>query len=214
MLIELNTLNGAAKFTHELVEKCKQQFEGTIFAVEMGIGYGGGVHDIGLILKDRGIVFGCDTFTGHPIELGLIDPAAIADGGMNSFAVKCMAKWPSILHVGPEHVTYDFIRHELDKDGLFNVNLVKGLITEKTNIDFIPKIHYVLLDMDFVLSMRNGYRLVKDKIVPGGYLCLHDVVPYGHIYGLNEFYQEILKEDLFDVVQEEPKSFLAVLRKK
>lgn len=214
MLKELNALNGAAKFTHQIAEDCKTQFEGPLYGVEMGVAYGGGVHDIGTIWKDRGTVWGFDTFEGHPHELALECEYSLEDGGLNSFAATCMDGWYKDPKFGPDGIKYDHIRAELDKDGLSNVILVKGLVTDKTDISYIPKLHYVMIDMDFPVAQWNGYNLVKNLIVPGGYLCMHDMIPKEHIHGNYEYLQQILSEDLFEIILERPKSYLIVLKKK
>ena len=87
------------------------------------------------------------------------------------------------------------------------------MITENTNIDFIPELHYVLIDMDFPIAQWNGYNLVKNKIVRGGYLCLHDMIPKGHIHGCHERYQQILKENMFKIILEDIPSYLVILEK-
>jgi hypothetical protein len=116
---------------------------------------------------------------------------------------------------GTERFKDVFIQQELDSLGLLNVKLVKGLVTDQTDISFIPKLHYVLLDMDFPQAQWDGYNLVKNKIVKGGYLCLHDMVKPGHIHGCYEKYLDILNEGLFEIVEERPDpELLAVLRKK
>lgn len=188
-------------------------FPAPLIGCEMGIAYGGGVERLGQCWRGKGFVFGFDTFHGHPRELALRCPDTLADGGPLAHAAKCMDYWYADPEYGRERYGYDYIRFSLDAHGLHNVVLVQGLIGENTNIDFIPHLHYAMLDMDFPLSMRHGHRLVRDKILPGGYLCLHDVVPDGHIAGLYRFYREVVVEGLFSVVREETGSYLAVLQR-
>jgi hypothetical protein len=214
MLQELNAINGASEYTHGYAERCKTEFEGPLYGLEMGVAYGGGVRDIGRLWKGRGTVWGFDTFEGHPRELAFDDKYAMQDGGIDSFAATCMNGWYDDPNYGADAIKYDYIRKELDAEGLDNVVLVKGLVTDTTDVSFIPKLHYALIDMDFPLAQWNGYNLVKNLMVPGGILFMHDMIPKGHIYGCYEYLVDILVEGLFEVVLEEPKSFLIGLRKK
>jgi hypothetical protein len=43
--------------------------------------------------------------------------------------------------------------------------------------------------------MKDAYALVKDKIVVGGYLCVHDVIPSDHMPKLNEWWNELCQND-------------------
>lgn len=201
-MIELNDDNGASIQTREVASRLLREFSAPLFGCEMGIAFGGGVEKIGELWRERGCVWGFDTFEGHPKQLG-------KEG--DEHAVRCMD--PQYERYGL-NFTYADIRHTLDEKNLHNVSLVKGLINAHTDISFIPHLHYVLLDMDFPVSMRDGYALVADKVVAGGYLCLHDVVPQGHINGLYEFYQEIKATGLWDVYSEDHRTLLAILRKK
>ena len=214
MLKELNDLNGASAYTHLYAEKCKTEFEGPLFGAEFGVPYGGNVRALGIIWKGRGTVWGFDTYTRHPKELGLVCEYSKQNGGEQSFAATCMDGWYQDPHFGVEATTYEYIRKELDEEGLSNVVLVKGLVMDDTDISFISKLHYVMIDMDFPIAQWNGYNLIKNLIVPGGYLFLHDMIPKGHIPGCYEYLQQILAEDLFEVILEKPKSFLIGLKKK
>lgn len=215
--MELNIHNGADKLTQAYAKKCLDEFDEHLYGAEMGVAYGGGIAKIGKEWGDRGTIYGFDTFEGHPIE-AMTGRCAFTQqsGGQSSFASRCMDFWYSNREVyGTEKFTDSFIQQELDNLKLSNVKLVKGLITDQTDISFIPKLHYVLLDMDFPQAQWDGYNLVKHKIVQGGYLCLHDMVKPGHIYGCYEKYLDILKEGLFEIVEEKPDpELLAVLRKK
>ena len=114
---------------------------------------------------------------------------------------------------GTDILSYEYQRGELDKQGLDNVVLHKGLINENS-LDSIPFLHYTLLDMDLYASMKIGWELVKNKVVSGGYLCMHDVLPKGYLYGLYELYQEIISTGMYTVVEEVEKYHFAVLEKK
>lgn len=216
MLQELNEINGANKITRQITELCKTEFQGHLYGAEMGIAYGGGVEYIGQIWQNRGTVWGFDTFEGHPIN-EMLDRCEDSQraGGINSTAASCMEYWyTNTQEYGRDKITYDFIRNALDQQNLFNVHLVKGLVTNHTNISFIPKLHYVLLDMDFPQAQWDGYQLVKDLIVQNGYLCLHDMIPQGHIPGCYERYQQILNDGIWNIVMEVPESYIVVLKKK
>jgi hypothetical protein len=211
-MIELNDTNGASVITQWYAKRCLTEFSEHLYGAEFGVAYGGGIQGIGLNWRGRGTVWGFDTFEGHPVQLADQCEYSKAGGGASSTAATCMQNW--YHRFGTDAIRYGHIRGELDKQGLDHVQLIKGLVTDQTEIPFIPKLHYALLDMDFPLSQWNGYNLIKHKMVKGGYLCLHDMVPKGHIHGCYERYQEMLAEGLFEIVLENASSLLAVLRKK
>ena len=214
-MIELNDTNGASTFTNNIAGRCLTEFTGRQLAgAEFGIAYGGGVERIGRMWRGRGIVYGFDTFEGHPKEVGEVCEFSNKAGGKSSFAATCMDNWYSSSDYGTDKIKLEYQQAELDRQGLDNVRLVKGLITEKTNVSFIKELHYCFLDLDFPLSMRQAYYLVRDKIVKGGYLLLHDVLPKGHIPGCYEVYQEILQDGYFDIFAEKDNYLLAILKKK
>lgn len=212
-MIHLNDTNGASEHTTRIVEKVLQEFADNIIGAEMGVAYGGGIEIMGRTWKGKGIVYGFDTFEGHPKQVSETCDYTIAAGGVGAIATWCMDQWYNDPAYGKEAIQYDFIRRELDKQGLDNVKLIKGLITDKTDVSFIPYLNYCFLDLDFPISMWQAYNLVKDKIVKGGYLCLHDVLPDGHIPGCYEYYQQMLSEGLFEIYREVPESLLAILKK-
>lgn len=209
-MINLNKQNGADIILYKVANFVLDKFEKDIIGAEFGIAWAGGIEEIGKIWKDKGIIYGFDTFEGLPKEESLRDKDC--NYSLDSFGATCMDDWYKSF--GYDCLTLEYIQSELDKQGLNNVKLVKGLINENSNIDYIPYLNYVLLDLDIPICMKNVYKLVKDKIVKGGYLCLHDVVPKGHINGLNEWYQEILKTKEYEIIMEVSESYLTVLRKK
>lgn len=209
-MIQLNDTNGASTFTFKVAEKLMNNFD-QLTGAEFGVAYGGGVERIGKLWGSRGTIYGFDTFTGHPKEIGEVCKHTKAAGGRNAFAATCMDSWYENPDYGTDRLSYEYQRAELDRQGLSNVILVKGLITNKTKLPF-DELHYCFLDLDFPLSMWHAYNLVKDKIVKGGYLCLHDVIPEWHIPGCYEYYQKILQEGLFEIESEEA-CLLAVLKK-
>lgn len=213
-MIELNDTNGASTFTQEYAKRCMDEFPGPLAGAEFGVAYGGGVERIGRLWKDRGVVYGFDTFEGHPKEIGDLCPFSSIGGGKNSFAATCMDNWYSNKDFGTERISLEYIQSELDRQELSNVKLVKGLVTADMDVSFLPGLHYCLLDLDFPLSMMEAYYLVRDKIVPGGYLLLHDVIPHGHIFGCWEVYKRMLEQGYFDIVEEKDNYLLAILKRK
>lgn len=211
---ELNNTNGADIVTGEYAQRCLDEFTGEINGAEFGVPYGGNVERLGKLFKGRGTVWGFDTFEGHPKQIAELCEDSIDDGGLDSHAAKCMDYWYEHEDYGTDKIKYDYIRSNLDAKGLGNVKLIKGLVTDKTNVNFINKLHYVMIDLDFPLSQWDAYNLVKHKIVKGGYLCLHDMIPEGHIKGCYERYQDMLSEGLFDVELEDHASLTVVLKKK
>lgn len=212
MLIELNDVNGASAITNKFYTACLTEFNEPLIGAEFGVAFGGGIAKIGKVWKGRGIVYGFDTFEGHPEQISEECELSKQDGGIQSHAARCMKPWYD--KYGLDKAKEDYIAKELKDQGIDNVTLVKGLVTEKTDVSFIPYLHYCLIDLDFPKSMIDAWNLVKNKIVEGGYLCLHDVVPRGHIHGLYESYQSMISEDLFDVVLEDNQALISVLRKK
>jgi hypothetical protein len=192
-----NVAGSAGKILIELASKIQGN---SIIGAEFGIAYGGGVESIGGAWKNRGLIYGFDTFTGHPKEIYPGDPA---DGAMDFWYGK----------YGKDMLSIEYIQTELDKQKLSNVKLIKGLIDEDTNIDFIPYLNYVFLDLDFPLAMRNAYNLVEQKLVNGAYLCLHDVFPCTGIQELVVWYQEIKDKGMYKIVAEYSHCSLAVLQR-
>lgn len=213
-MIELNDTNGASHWTQIYAGKAMNEFDGILFGAEMGIAYGGGVERIGKLWGKRGIVYGFDTFEGHPKEVGERCEYSKEAGGVSSFAATCMDSWYANPDFGTDRISLQYIQSELDRQGLSNVKLVKGLITSETDVSFVPHLHYCLIDLDFPVAMWDAYNLIKDKIVKNGYLLLHDVIPKGHIHGCYEIYQRMLGEGLFEIVEEKDNYLLSILRKR
>lgn len=197
----LNAENGTDLITLNLVEKLMEEFDETLVGAELGVGYGGSLEAIGKMWKGRGVVHGYDTFEGQPKQLSY---------DTNSYEACCLDPYYELF--GREPLTYYYQRKQLNEQGLTNVILHKGLLNTHS-LDDIPHLHYVLIDLDLLVSMALGMLLVKDKIVKGGYLCLHDVIPSGHIFGLWGLYQELISSDDWEV-EEKPHSFLVVLKRR
>jgi len=210
---ELNDTNGASKLTAKVTAQCLEEFSTDLIGAEFGVAYGGGIERIGKLWKDRGIVYGFDTFEGHPKEVANDCKASKEAGGLNSFAALCMDEWYRSPEYGTEAIKLKHIQGELTRQGIDNVKLIKGIVTKKTSIDFIHYLNYCLIDFDFPVAQLNAYNLVKGKIVKGGYLCLHDMIPKGHIHGNYEVYIQILNEGLFEIVSEHEPEYLVILKK-
>ena len=153
--------------------------------------------------RGKGKIFAFDTFTGHPKELSY---------SQKSHEAICMD--PQYAKYGVEKLEYEYQRNELDRQGLHNVILRKGLINDDSMKDAgITEIHYALLDLDMITPMVLAWKLVRPLMVPGSYLCLHDVTPREHIAGLWGLYQEILASGEYNLILDEPKSYIVVLQR-
>lgn len=200
-MLEINATNGAATILtliHYLIPTLFPDEK--ITGVEMGVAYGGGIEKLGMRWKGKGEVYGYDTFEGQPKELAWSPECVEA---------KCMDG--IYRHYGMDRLSVDYIRGELDKKGLSNVHLVKGLVC-KNSCSNLKEIHYAFLDMDIYESMQEGYDAVKDKITYGGFLCLHDVCGKG-FQTLFPLYTRIKKDSMWTVVYEGAEDALAVLVK-
>ena len=201
-MVTLNKDNGAERITIRYAIEAMTKF-GKPIGAELGIAWGGGVESIGKIWKGCGTVYGFDTFEGHPRHLSYSD---------KSHEAYCME--PQYRKYGMDGLKIEYQQANLDAQGLDNVKLVKGLIHDNSFNDAgITELHYCLLDMDMINPMTLGWTLVRPVMAKGGFLCLHDVTPVGHITGLWGLYQEILASGEYKLVVDEPKSFIVVLEK-
>ena len=195
----LNEQNGAdvvcAKYEKDILEKFKTDLIGTIF----GVPYGGDVERLAKIWGEKGKIYGYDTFEGHPKQLS---------DDVNSFEATCMDFWYQTL--GTDKLKIEYQRAELDKMGLTNTFLVKGLINKDSCKD-LDHINYAFIDLDILASMKSGYEAVKDKLVEGGILIMHDI---NNIQTLIPWYEKEIKKDPTWEVVEEYNSLTGVLRKK
>lgn len=204
-MISLNVINGAQTMLGYYLMVAIGKFQNNINAVEMGIGYGGGLEILGYILKGRGQAYGFDTFEA-------LHPDHLAENKF-SFEARCMDHWYDPSVYGTAALSYDFMRKQLDTEGLNNVHLIKGLVNKDSCAD-IPIIHYALLDMDIAASMKAGYDAVIDKMAKGGFLFLHDAVPKDHIKAVGDWYENVVKMDQrVKVIGEWPMNFLVGLEK-
>ena len=202
-MITLNKDNGAHDVTIKYAEKALQKF-GNPIGAELGIAWGGGVEAIGKLWKgSEGIIYGFDTFEGHPRHLSY---------SQNAHEAYCMQ--PQYDGYGMDKLSIEYQQKQLDKQNLKNVILVKGLINDNSFKDAgITELHYCLLDLDMINPMTLAWTLVRPVMAKGGYLCLHDVTPREHIIGLWGLYQEILATGEYRLVVDNPKSYIVVLEK-
>lgn len=202
-MVWLNNVNGADIVERRYFEDCLIRFHKKLIGVVMGSAYGGSLEEMGKAWKDRGFVYGYDVFEAtHPKHLAV---------NVTDQEATCMEHWYQKDVYGTAGLSYDYQRGQLDSQGLFNVTLVKGEVKTNSCRD-LPYIDYAFLDMDILQSMDNGYKAVKDKIVKGGYLLLHDVT--GNFVSLAKWYNDIKESGEWDVVEEVPASLIVVLKKR
>ena len=206
-MIWLNNVNGADKICTEYHQKVLDEFPGHVYGAVCGIAYGGEIESCAKLWKDRGTIYGYDTFEDlHPKHLA-------PNGNKESFEATCMDSWYHRDVHGTDQLAYAYQREELDKQGLTNAVLVKGEVHPQSCQD-IPQIHYAFLDMDMPISMHNGYLAVKDKIVAGGYLLLHDTQ---NIQSVGDWYrEEVLGKDgsMWEEIGKWDGSMLVALQRK
>jgi len=183
-MIWLNETNGADKVELEYGKKCLK-FKGHINGAIMGSAYGGSVEAFAKLWKGRGTIYGFDTFED-------LHPGHLADDTA-SFEAICMDHWYHEDRFGKDKLRIEYQREELDSQGLDNAILIKGEV-HKDSCKDIDKLHYVFLDMDIPQSMRNGYLAVKDRIVKGGYLLLHDIQ---NIKSVRDWYEAEVDQSLW-----------------
>jgi hypothetical protein len=208
-MITLNQTNGADLICLEYTKKLMKEFDEHLYGCEMGIAYGGGVESIGKQWGDRGTVYGFDTFEDlHPKHL---------EKDTNSFAATCMDGWYTDkklfnkfgIENASKQITYEYQTGELKRQGL-DVILIKGEVHPESCKD-IPKLHYAFLDMDMLFSMEQGFKAVKDKIVKGGYLLLHDTQNIGE---LTKWRDEVVYADpSFEKVDQHDRQLVVIMQK-
>lgn len=203
-MIWLNQINGADLISQKYYQKIVDEFKPPLTAVVLGCAYGGEVEWAGNFLGEKGNVYGYDTFDDlHPKHLAEDE---------TDFEAVCMNAWYTSKEYGTDKLHLDYIQNQLDVQGLNNVHLIKGLVNPDSCKDM--NIHYCLLDMDILASMQTGFEAVKNQIVKGGYLLIHDVLPPQHLPKLHKFFYEgILPGGMWEVVEERKESYLSVWRK-
>lgn len=189
-LFNINDTNGDSKLLSAIHELLLHKFSGRLMGAEFGVAYGGGIESICKTWKKRGTVYGFDTFTEHPKHLS-DDPL--------SLEANCMDGWYN--KYGKDKLSLSYIQDYLMDNGIYNFIFIKGEINERSLNFFRGKFHYVLLDFDLVKPMRLAYDLIKDKMVRGGYICVHDVVPEDHMPAIyNWWYGEVMPNNLYDEI--------------
>lgn len=208
----INNCNGADYGELFCCAMLRKKFQNEhLIGVIMGSAYGGSGEAIGKLWLNNGEIHLFDTFEGHPDYLS---------EDINSFEARCMDRWilntyagkQRIPHLNREMLTYEYQRGVLDFKKLNNVHLHKGLVKKDSLKDF-GEIHYAMLDMDLISSMKTGYEAIKNKIKKGGFLALHDCNPRGHIEGLWEIYQDILATGGWKEIIHCDTAYLIVLEK-
>lgn len=201
----LNKVNGADLVCHDYHKKLMNEFEGTLYGAVLGSCYGGELEAMARLWGDRGKVYGFDVFQE-------LHPRHLSDDPINNFDATCMEHWYQDSVFGTEKLHIDYQRQQLE-DMKLDVQLIKGEV-HKDSCKDIPKLHYAFLDMDLPVSMKNGYKAVKDKIISGGYLFLHDTQ---NIPGVGEWYKEEVvgtDKDIWEEPIEFGKELLICLKKK
>jgi hypothetical protein len=198
----LNNENGADEICAKYHQKVLDKFKDNLVGVVMGSAYGGEIEYMGKLWGDKGIVYGYDTFED-------LHPAHICKD-KDALEATCMQTWYEKATHGIIKLNQSYQREQLDKLGLKNVKLVKGIVNKDSCKD-LDKIHYAFLDMDMVESMRPGFEAVKDKIVEGGYLLLHDVQ---HIVEVRKWYDKVVATDKrYKLIKEYGRELLMVLKR-
>lgn len=178
-LIWLNKVNGADLIADEYHKRVMNEFEGDLYGAVLGSCYGGELESMAKTWGDRGKVYGFDVFED-------LHPRHLSEDPVNNFDATCMEHWYQESVFGTEKLHIDYQRQMIKDLKLDTITLTKGEV-HKDSFKDIPKLHYAFLDMDLPVSMINGYSAVRDKIVSGGYLLLHDTQ---NIPGVGEWYKK------------------------
>ena len=157
----LNFPSSDANLQMEIVKSLPSRFEGKLTLLEIGTPYGGAVEWMAKEIPNS-TVYGFDTFEGHPRDLS---------EDQNSPEAVCMDQW--YTKYGKEGLDYNYQRKVLKEEGLKNATLVKGRINAHS-FDMIKKIHFAMLDLDLIQPTKVAYEAIKNKVVNGGYLFMHD----------------------------------------
>lgn len=188
-LINLNSFNGDDQVLFDLQKRMLNEFKGKIYGAEFGVAYCGGIEGACKIFGKRGFMYALDTFTGHPEHLSK---------DVNSFEARCMDNW--YIAFGKEKLSVEYIDAVLKSEGLENYKLIKGEV-HKDSLKNVKKLHYVLLDLDLIEPMKTAYEAIKDKLVPGSYICIHDVIPADHLPDIHKWwYEEVMTSGLYEEI--------------
>lgn len=185
-LINLNDTNGDSVVLAEVQKLLLELFDEPLYGAEFGVAFGGGIESLCKTWGDRGFVYAFDTFCGHPKHLS---------DDVSSFEAVCMDGW--YQQYGLDKVSDEYIGTVLRSIGVENFQLVKGEVNSES-ADVIEKLHYVLLDMDILNPMKVAHDSIVDKVVKGGYVCVHDVIPENHLPMINQWwYNEVMPLGLY-----------------
>jgi hypothetical protein len=207
-LVWLNAGNETGLIQLLTLENLMQKFpdENNLVGLEIGSAYGGGVEIGAKMFGKRGKFYGFDTFEGHPRDL------AVDQKNLEAY---CMEMWyqSDQKQFSKEKLAYKYQRQRLDNGGLTNAILVKGRIN-KHSFDMIDKIHFAIIDLDLIVPTRIAYEAIKDKIVVGGYLFMHDALPPDHLPMIHSLvYHQILAEGRWKIVKESNSGNLTALER-
>jgi hypothetical protein len=204
----LNSVNGGDTITYNYCERLLLMPDDIkLYGAILGSAYGGELEAVGKLWKDRGVIYGFDTFEGHPKHL--------MPDGEYEFEINCMDAWYSSEEYGTDNLSEEYQRGVLDELGLDNVILKKGLVHEKS-LEEIPHLHFAFLDMDIYESMKIGYQAVRDLVLPGHALFIHDAIPSGHIPRVHSLvFDEILNDNnMWELVETWEPSFMVCLKRR
>ncbi|HUW47411.1 MAG TPA: hypothetical protein VMW36_01535 [Patescibacteria group bacterium] len=182
-LFNINSRNNDDVRLEEVQKLCLERFpDEALIGAEFGVAFGGGLEAACRVFGERGRVLGLDTFNGHPRHLS-DEP--------DSFEATCMDHWYEKF--GLHAVSEEHISSELYACGIHNYELIAGEVHENSISDSVENLHYVLLDLDLIEPMKVSYENIKDKMVKGGFICVHDVLPADHLPLIHEWwYNEVM----------------------
>ena len=155
----------AAPFLKKYADVIADIFKNTgekVIGAEFGVAYGGSLRIIGEAWINKGIIYGFDTFEGHP----WLDCE-------NEEEALCMD-----IHYkerGEEGLSFESQSMKLQDLGLDNVVLKKGLISDDS-LDDVPYLNLAILDLDYSKSMDTAWKAVIQKIRLGGIIIMHDCI--------------------------------------
>ena len=193
-LIQLLTLGN-------LLEKFPNE---ELIGLEIGCAYGGGVEAGAKLWKGRGKFYGYDTFEGHPVDLA---------ANPEDLEATCMEMWYNDENFGTWRLDHKYQTTKLYEQGLDNAFLVKGRINEHS-FDDIEKVHFAIIDLDLIKPTKIAYEAIKDKIVVGGYLFMHDALPKDHLPMIHSYvYHQIIPEGRWKIMYESPKGNLTAMER-
>jgi predicted O-methyltransferase YrrM len=117
-------------------------------------------------------VFGLDTFEGMPRTDGAVDAHKAGDFG---------------------NVNFDELKNLVQKVGIRNLTFIKGLFQDTANEILLKHAPFVLahIDCDIRSAVAYSYDVVKEHMVPGGYIVFDDATQASCI-GATEAVEELV----------------------